>query len=541
MRLSLARLLMAIAMVTLAANVAVTADARAVSRSKPKITGLVAYPNTVASGGTTGISAAVTGADTCTLSAPKSKPVNGLMKTFPCGEAGTMRVVAMPTNRGQKAVSYTLTLTAVASGGKGKAKAKVTIAVLPETVAAANKGLISGSCAVVSQGAEQGTVRCWGGNGHGDLGGGGSSVSGYSTKPLTVLSITNAVEVASADEHVCALLATGHLKCWGKAIGLGNGAEGPEFGEPTPVAVVDIANAVQVTAGYEDACALLDDGHVDCWGANYEGRLGPGGVDEEDHYTPIAIPGVANAVEVTADREVTCARLEGVGVQAGRVECWGSDNHGAFGDGTNGLAHATPFAVADVGGAIQIASGEDHLCAISSQEGHPTAQTKCWGWDAFGQLGDDNLGYIRKPEDVVEAQRLPVSGAEQVSAGTEHTCALLRGGTVECWGSDARGQLGDGRPGEEEMKTVAVPVAGHLEQVVEIAASTGNTCALLEDGGIKCWGGDREGELGDGMPVRPFSAEPVAVQGFPPPSSAARRGRTRRKAHSRHTPHTTKP
>ena len=84
------------------------------------------------------------------------------------------------------------------------------------------------------------------------------------------------------------------------------------------------------------------------------------------------------------------------------------------------------------------------------------------------------------------------------------------------------------------MKTVAVRVAGHLEHVVEVDASTWNTCALLEDGGIKCWGGDLQGELGDGMPVRPFSSEPVAVQGFPPLSSAARRAAARRKAHHKH-------
>lgn len=526
-----------IATAALAASLTVPLDARAASKPKPAITGLAAYPKTVASGGTTGISAAVTGANTCTLSAPKSKPVNNLTAPFACGETGTMRVVAMPANHGNSALSYTLTLTAMASGGKPKAQAKVTIAVLPETVAVANKGLISGSCAVVSQGVEQGTVRCWGGNGHGDLGLGGSSISGYSTKPLPVVNVTNAVQVAAADEHVCALLATGHIKCWGKSIGLGNGVEGPEFGEPTPVAVVNVANAVQITAAYGDACALLDDGHVDCWGANVEGRLGPGGGGEEDHYTPVTIPGVANAVEVTADREVTCARLEGAGIEVGRVECWGSDAHGAFGDGTNGLAHLTPSPVAGVPSAIQITAGEDHLCALVHEAGQPVGQIKCWGWDAFGQLGDDNLGYIRKAEYVVEEQRLPVSGAEHVSAGAEHTCAVFRSGaafkgaTVACWGSDARGQLGDGRPKGEEMSTVAVPVAGRLEHVVEIDASTGDTCALLEDGGIKCWGDDLQGELGDGMPVRPFSSEAVAVEGFPPPSGTAQHAAAKRKAH----------
>jgi alpha-tubulin suppressor-like RCC1 family protein len=518
---------------TLAVTLSVATPAQAVA--KPVIGGLSAYPRTVASGGTAGISATVTAAATCTLSSPKSKPIAGLEGSFPCGEGSAMRVVAMPQNKGKQPVTYTLTLTVHAALGKAEAKAKVAITVLPEETQYSDKQLIAAgflsTCAVLTQGTERGRVLCWGSRALGDLGDEGAQ-SGYSSTPVAVANINNAVEVAAGGEHTCALLSTGHIKCWGASIGLGNGIRMLTPGDSTPVAVVNIANAVQITGGYADTCALLYTGHVDCWGLNNVGQLGRNTVDPVEFPAPVEIPALANAVEVTAGRETTCARVEG-----GAVECWGGDGHGQLGDGTNGLEHFTPFPVAEVRSVSGIAAGENHLCAVVHEASRPAGQVKCWGWDASGQLGDDNLGYIRKPEDVLEAQRLPVSGVLQATAGYEHSCALFKGGTIECWGGDAKGQLGDGAPKEKE--TVAVPVSGPLEHVVEIDASYQHTCALLEDGTIKCWGSDAAGELGNGT-TEPFSTKPVTVVGFPPTSAAARRAAARRKAHRkirRHKPH----
>jgi alpha-tubulin suppressor-like RCC1 family protein len=500
--------------------------AAAQAAGKPVIHGLGAYPATVASGGTAGVDATVTGAGSCGLSSTKTKPIAGLEGAFSCAEGNAMRVVAMPANKGSKPVVYTLTLTAHAAVGKAKAKARVTVTVLPEETRDSDRQLIAtgfdSSCAVVRQGSENGKVLCWGSRALGDLGDEGP-VDGYSLTPVTVANVTNAVQVAAGGEHACALLSTGHIKCWGASIGLGNGVRLPEPGESTPVAVVDIANAVQISAGYADTCALLVTGHVDCWGFTNFGQLAVNTFDYPAEFlAPVEIPALTTAVEVAIERETICARVEG-----GKVECWGGNGHGQFGDGGVGPEHFTPVPVAEVAGANGIAAGENHMCAVTNEEGHPAGLLKCWGWDASGQLGDDNLGYIRKPEYVVGANLIPVAGALQAAAGYEHSCALFKGGTVQCWGGDTAGQLGDGAP--KEKQTVAVPVGG-LEHVVEIEASYRHTCALLDDGTIRCWGSDPAGELGNGI-SEPFSARPVPVAGFPPVSAAARRPAARHTAH----------
>ncbi len=492
--------------VVLASCAAVAVAAAPASAAKPLLSGLVAYPASVPSGGASGISATVTEAGECTLSAPKGKPVSGLPERFPCGEDSAMRVVPMPANKGKRPRRYTLTLSAEGPSGKDKSSAKVAVTVLPEAAAVANKQLVAvgygTTCAVLAAGAEGGPVRCWGSNGDGDLGAGGTTY-GYSPTPVAAVGVTHAVELAAGVGHTCALLASGHIKCWGASIGLGNGSYAGEMGESTPVAVANIADAVQITAGYSDTCALLITGHVDCWGANTVGQLGRSTVDEVDYYAPVEIPMLTDAVEVAAGREHTCARLQG-----GAVDCWGGDSRGQLGDGTAGLERSTPVAITEVSGAGEISSGEAHSCAVVHEAGRPAGQVKCWGWDRYGQLGSDSVGEARKPEDAQEGRLLPISGAVQVSAGIEDSCALLHAGTVECWGGDTRGQLGDGEVKEQH---VAVPVGGGLEHVVEIAASTLHACAVLEDAEIRCWGSDSSAELGDGK-LQPFSALPVAVE-----------------------------
>jgi alpha-tubulin suppressor-like RCC1 family protein len=487
-------------------SVSATGVAPAATSTKPTIRGLGAYPSTVPSGGTTGVSAVVGGARECTLSAAKGKPVSGLPVTFACSAGSAMRVLAMPADTGKKATLYKLTLVATAES-RHTAKAKVTVTVQPEAVGVANKELIAlgyySTCAIVAHGKDTGAVRCWGGKGQGALGDGGST-SGYSPTPVPVVGIANAVEVAGGNEHACALLATGHIKCWGKSVGLGNGSYAGEFGESTPVAVVKITNAVQITAGDGDACALLTTGHVDCWGANNVGQLGQKTLQVEN-YTPLEIPEFGGVVELAAGREHTCARLQG-----GKVDCWGRNTEGELGNGPGYESVPTPGAVGEVTGARDIASGEAHSCAVLAEEGRPVGQIKCWGWDKYGQLGDDSVGDVKRPVFAQEGMLQPIAGAMQVSAGNEHTCALLKGGTVACWGSDAHGQLGDGQTNEEHV-AVQVPRLAH---VVEVDASQLHSCALLEDGAIKCWGSDPSGELGNGT-VQPYSTELVAVSGFP--------------------------
>lgn len=180
----------------------------------------------------------------------------------------------------------------------------------------------------------------------------------------------------------------------------------------------------------------------------------------------------------------TCARMPNR-----TVRCWGDNGAGQIGSGLSldGSQPSVlkPQIVPGIKDAIAIASGLNHTCIV-----HEAGDVSCWGLNLFGQLGDGTKNTSSKPVKV-----LGLHGATALAGGTSFTCALRKDKTVACWGANYSGQLGDGTKVDERPSVGPVKALGG---VASIAAASDHACAVLESGGVMCWGRNTEGQLGIG-------------------------------------------
>ena len=283
--------------------------------------------------------------------------------------------------------------------------------------------------------------------------------------------------------HTCAILGNDKVKCWGGnesgQLGLGH-----DNNRNTPQEVSLGGSAQFLTAGGVHTCAILSDRKVKCWGDNVRGQLGLGNGKVDDYYdTPQEVSLGGSARFLTAGVLHTCAILSN-----GKVKCWGKNSNGQLGLGDGKVAghYNTPQEVSLGGSAQFLTAGANYTCAILSN-----GKVKCWGDNTYGQLGLGHEDERNTPQEVSLGAEVT---AKFLTAGSDHTCAMLSNGKVKCWGDNSSGQLGLGDE-KERKKPELVKLGGNAQS---LAAGGSYTCAILSNGKAKCWGANSQGQLGLG-------------------------------------------
>jgi cysteine-rich repeat protein len=367
---------------------------------------------------------------------------------------------------------------------------------------------------------DDGTIKCWGYNYYGQLGAGDQAhrgdnpgEMGDNLRAVDLGPGRKARSIAVGTVDTCAVLRDGKLVCWGRNES-GNelntgvyeniGDEPNELGAALPVLNLGTGWQVKTVAmGETHGCAILNNDQLKCWPVYEPGR---GWLVGDD--IPFVNLGSGRTVRSVSSYGHTCALLDD-----SSVKCWGWNRAGQLGIGQR--IDQRPADDADAGGvvpsvdlgagrtAVAVVSGSEHTCAILNG-----GQVKCWGLNDFGQLGiGDTENRGDDPNEMGDALPAVDLGtgytAKALALGTWHTCALLNNGGVKCWGNPFATGIGDATPrGDQpgEMgESLPLVKLGTRRSVRALSAGGANNCAVLDDYTVKCWGGNGSyGTLGLG-------------------------------------------
>ena len=364
------------------------------------------------------------------------------------------------------------------------------------------------TCALFSGG----SVKCWGDDGYGQLGVGVGCLQ-YSAVPLTVSNLCDAIAISAGDLHTCALLRNGTVACWG------TGGTQMIADRSSPMTIdagsgnnVQCGSSVSTGQAYlvgskpgivpclTDVTEIAAGNSVDC------ALLNDGTVQCWYEPPTAAVLNVSGATSVAVEGTSGCAIL-----QDGTAKCWGANESGELGDGTTtrstaavsvlNTTHAIGITASEtVSGTSKCGACYGMACALIDGG---TAQ--CWGEDQDGELGNGATALQATTEPV---SVLNLSTAVSLTAGEGHVFAILADGTIAGWGANRCGELGDGTTNDS---TTAVRVQT-LDHVIGVSSGACHACALISDGGVQCWGNNASGVLGGGEDDSFESLSPLPVK-----------------------------
>ena len=356
----------------------------------------------------------------------------------------------------------------------------------PQPVASAGTGLtwVEAGAGTTCAG-KPGAASCWGDNLYG-IAGTDTTTSREVPRPMPSLASVAAVDLGA--KHACAVVPHASVACWGQSE-FGQVGDGLAVAQGSAVAVTGLgAGVTALSAGPMHRCAIKG-GQVICWGRNADGELGdaaPTAFPDSIPSAPVALP--LPAVAVAAGGTWASRGYTCAALNDGSVRCWGDNASGTLGDGTTTSSTAPVEVVGLAGKAVALTAGSSAACALLDG-----GTVQCWG--AGGQVGSDS--FVQGTPATV-----PLGGAAiSVSAGDQHACAVRSDHTVWCWGSNTSGQLGDGTT----TSTFLPQQVGTVPAATRVSAGAAHSCAVAVDGGVWCWGSNNHGQVGTGA----VSATPV--------------------------------